>query len=106
MFDLKRYSKIRVEPLTGVVGAEIFDMDVGHIDDTTFAEIRHAFHEHAIIFFHDQDLDEESLGAFAQRFAPLVGTYIREGDGRPRIGRMHRAAEMEGTWPFGPAMPG
>jgi taurine dioxygenase len=97
MYDLSRYRKIRVEPLTGSVGAEIFDVDVARIDDATFAEIRHAFHEHAVVFFRDQDLDAESVGAFAERFAPLSVTYAREDGNANPVGRMHRAADTPTT---------
>jgi taurine dioxygenase len=93
MYDLSQYKKIRVEPLTGFVGAELFDVDVARIDDATFAEIRHAFHEHSVIFFRDQQLDSDSLGAFAERFAPLSVTYAREGSNSHPVGRMHRAAD-------------
>ena len=93
MFDLSQYRKIRVEPLTGSIGAEIFGVDVAHIDDAAFAEIRHAFHEHAVVFFRDQDLDADSLGYFAERFAPLVVSYARAGDNAHPVGRMHRAAD-------------
>ncbi|MDG2003716.1 MAG: TauD/TfdA family dioxygenase [Novosphingobium sp.] len=93
MYDLSQYEKIRVEPLTASTGAEIFDVDIAHIDDEIFAEIKHAFHEHTVIFFRDQNLDADSLGAFAERFAPLVTTYAREGEAPNPVGRMHRAAD-------------
>jgi taurine dioxygenase len=93
MFDLARYKRIRVEPLTGSTGAEIFDVDVANIDDETFAEIRHAFHEHTVIFFRDQELDADSLGAFAERFAPLVVSYYRDGEKPHPVGRMHRSPD-------------
>lgn len=93
MFDLGQYNKIGVEPVTGTTGAEILDVDLARIDDETFAEIRHAFHEHAVIFFRDQELDADSLGAFAERFAPLVVSYYRDGERPHPVGRMHRAAD-------------
>jgi taurine dioxygenase len=93
MYDLSRYKKIRVEPVTGAIGAEIFDVDVARLDDTAFAEIRQAFHEHSVIFFHDQELDAESLAAFAGRFAPLTMTYASAG----LVSRMHRAPETPST---------
>lgn len=93
IYDLSRYRRIRVEPLTGSVGAEVFDVDVAQIDDATFAEIRQAFHEHSVIFFRDQELDADSLGAFASQFAPLSLSYARGRENDPRVSRMHRAPE-------------
>lgn len=97
MFDLSQYRKIRVEPLTGSIGAEISGVDIAHLDDAAFAEIRQAFHEHAVVFFRDQDLDADSLGRFAERFAPLAVTYARTGDNAHPVGRMHRAADTPAT---------
>jgi taurine dioxygenase len=94
MFDLSRYKRIRVEPLTGTIGAEIFDVDVARLDDATFAEILQAFHEHSVVFFRDQALDEQSVGAFAGRFAPLTQSYARGHEGDPLVSRMHRGAEV------------
>ena len=93
MFDLARYSRIRVEPLSGTTGAELFDVDVARIDDATFAEIRQAFHDHTVIFFRDQELDADSLAEFAARFAPLTVSYARDGHNAHPVGRMHRAPE-------------
>ena len=68
VFNLSRYRKIRVEPATGTVGAEIFDVDVANLDDDTFAEIRDALLEHSVAFFRDQTLDEDSFDDFIRRF--------------------------------------
>ena len=56
-YDLGQYRSIRVEPLTGFIGAEISGVDLAGIDDAAFAEVRHAFHEHSVVFFRDQQLD-------------------------------------------------
>ncbi len=93
MFDLGEYRRLRVEPLTGTTGAELFDVDVARIDDETFAEVRRAFNQFGVIFFRDQQLDSDSLAAFAERFAPLVVSYAREGHNAHPVGRMHRAAD-------------
>jgi len=66
------YYRITVSPIAGALGAEISGVDIGKpIDDETFAEIRRAWNEHLVIFFHDQRLDDEALMAFGRRFAPL-----------------------------------
>lgn len=95
--DLKSYRRIRVEPLTGSIGAEIFEVDVAKIDEKTFAEIQGAFHRHGVIFFRDQGLDSDSVGAFAERFAPLSRSYGRGREGEPLVSRMHRSADVPTT---------
>jgi len=97
MFDLERYRKIRVVPLTGMVGAEIFDVDVTRIDDQTFAEIRQAFHDHVAIVFRDQQLDKTGLAEFAGRFSPLIPADGKWQEGKDLVGRMHRAAHVPAT---------
>jgi taurine dioxygenase len=94
IYDLTQYRQIRVRPLTGSIGAEIFDVDLTRLDDAAFAEIRHAFHEHAVIFFRDQELDSYSVGAFAARFAPLTRSYGRGREADALVSRTHRAADV------------
>ena len=93
-YDLGKYQRIRVEPLTGSIGAEIFGIDVARVDEPTFAEIQQAFHEHAVIFFRDQELDARCLGTFASRFAPLTAAYGKAREGDDLVGRLHRPAEV------------
>jgi taurine dioxygenase len=66
------YARIAVSPMAGALGAEISGIDISHpLDDATFAEIRHAWLEHLVIFFHGQSLDDDALIAFGRHFAPL-----------------------------------
>src|SRR6266487_5737558 len=54
------YQHIRVEPISGKVGAEIAGIDLAApLADDVFAEIRHAFGEHGVVFFRDQHLKPE-----------------------------------------------
>jgi taurine dioxygenase len=81
------YSKIEVTPLSGVCGAEIGGIDLSEeIDDETFGEIEHAFHENLVIFFRDQDLTEDQHKAFGARFGDLnVHPRYVPLDGHPEI---------------------
>ena len=65
------YGRISVSPIAGALGAEISGVDITHIDDATFAEIRRAWNENLVIFFRGQSLDDDALVAFGRRFAPL-----------------------------------
>lgn len=63
------YRKITVEPLVGMIGAEIHGVDLSRqLDDQAFLEIRRAFDENAVIFFRDQNITPEQHLAFGARF--------------------------------------
>ena len=67
-----KYEKIKVNPVTARVGAEIEGVDLAKpMDDRTFEEVHHALTEHCVIFFRGQDLDHESHKAFGRRFGEL-----------------------------------
>ena len=66
------YRHIEVAPIAGALGAEIGGVDLSlPLEDAVFAEIRHALHEHLVLFFHDQCLSQERQKAFGRRFGPL-----------------------------------
>jgi taurine dioxygenase len=65
------YSRIRVEPTSGCLGAEIHGVDVANLDDKTFDEIHRAWLEHEVIFFRDQQITPAEQAAFAERFGEL-----------------------------------
>ena len=52
---IAHYTRIDVRPMAGALGADIHGVDLSQpLDDTTFAEIEHAFHDRLVLFFHDQ----------------------------------------------------
>ena len=64
---------LRVERLTGRIGAEIGGVNTGELlDDETIAEIRQALLAHRVVFFRDQSLDYGRQVAFAKRLGPLT----------------------------------
>lgn len=69
-------NRIAIRPLSPTIGAEISGLDLRRpLDDATFARIREAWHQHGVLLFRGQQLDEDDELAFAQRFgkiAPLV----------------------------------
>jgi taurine dioxygenase len=67
------YSRIGVDPVTPVIGAEIAGVDLSRpLDPKTSAEIREAIRRHRVIFFRDQQLSNDALKAFARTFGPLT----------------------------------
>jgi taurine dioxygenase len=66
------YRLIDVRPITGSLGAELFGVDLGTLDDDQFAEIHRAFVEFHVIFFRDQTLDPDAYLAFARRWGDIM----------------------------------
>ena len=63
---------IRIEPVTGTLGAEVLGIDLAQgLSDAAFAAIHEAFLRHGVIFFRDQRLDIPQHKAFASRFGTL-----------------------------------
>ena len=53
------YQYIGVKPITGAMGAEVFDVDLSaDLDAVTFVEIKRAFHSHLVLIFRDQKLTD------------------------------------------------
>ncbi len=59
---------ITVTPVDATLGAVVTDADLANLKDSTWAEIHAAFLKYGVLVFPDQNLDEESQGAFARRF--------------------------------------
>ena len=66
-----RFERIGVHPQSTTIGAEISGVDLGHLDDASFAEIERAFFAYKVVFFRDQDIRTEEHLAFARRFGEL-----------------------------------
>ncbi len=63
---------ITIEPISGVLGAEIGGVDLaGDLSDGTIAAIRAALVERHVVFFRDQELSPEAHMAFGRRFGEL-----------------------------------
>tara|TARA_R110002073_G_scaffold794_4_gene5788 strand:+ start:2784 stop:3155 length:372 start_codon:yes stop_codon:yes gene_type:complete len=65
------YRQIQVSPRTAAIGADVDGVDLGNIDDSTFAEVKSALHEHLVLFFHDQQLTPEAHMALASRIGEM-----------------------------------
>lgn len=64
-------AQLDIRPLTGALGAEIFNIDLANLDDAIFAAIHQAFLDYSVLVFRDQSLTEEGFAAFGQRFGKL-----------------------------------
>jgi taurine dioxygenase len=64
-------SRLDARPLSGSLGAEIYGMDLAHLDDDAFAALYAAFVEHQVLCIRGQDLTPEQYLAFAHRWGDI-----------------------------------
>ena len=91
-----RNTTIDVQPISGALGAEIFGVDLRQpMEDRQFSEVRQAFHDHAVIFFRDQDITPEQHIAFAARFGPInVNRFFTPVQGHPQIAEVRKEPDQ------------
>ena len=92
------YRHIRVEPLTGVLGAEIYDVDLRKpLDPDTWDEIRQAFADHQVIMFPKQQVTHEQHLAFSRNFGQVIRVpQLHSVDGYPDVQIIRRLASDTG----------
>ena len=78
---------MRIEPISGALGAEILDIDVsGELANSEAAAVRDAFLEHKVIFFRDQNLTPVAQKRFASLFGePEIYPFIKGFDEAPEV---------------------
>ena len=55
---MDKYKQIKVEPISGAIGADIFNIDISQpLDENVFEELRSAFLEYLVICIRDQHLE-------------------------------------------------
>lgn len=64
-------SAMQVVPLPGCLGAEVQGVDLRRVDGETFERIRLAWLENLVLLFRDQQLTDEQLMRFSERFGAL-----------------------------------
>lgn len=83
-------STIAVFPSGKPLGAEIRGVDLKAVTDAEFAAIQRAWNDHSVLVFRGQQLGDDDLIAFSQRFgdldwAPVQETGRRFVEGHPEI---------------------
>jgi taurine dioxygenase len=81
---------IEVVPTGRGIGAQVKGVDLTAIDDAAFARIMRGWHDHSVLLFRDQHLDDRGLVAFSRRlgdldWAPVQETGRRFVQGMPEI---------------------
>jgi taurine dioxygenase len=83
---------IRVRPLAGAGGAEIFGVDLSReLDNATSEAVHDAFLRYVAIFFRDQRLTPMDVDRFVSRFGdPLVHPYLHAVEGSPYVHELRK----------------
>src|SRR5579883_1726454 len=97
-------SDLRIEPLSGAIGAEIRGVDLARpLDEESVAALRRALLDHLVIFFREQPLAPEQFLAFARRFGrvieyPFVGSLERYPEITPVVKLEDERVNFGGVW--------
>lgn len=75
------YSALDIRPVTPVIGAEIYGIDLRQpLTEETTAQLTRAIHRWKVLFFRGQDITDEQFLAFGRTFGPLTPAHpIAEG---------------------------
>lgn len=92
------YERISLRPLSPTIGAEIEGVDLGSLDDDSFAEIERAHLDYKVIFFRNQDITTEQHLAFARRFGDLEEhPFLAAKQGYDKIVRFAKSDAVKGV---------
>jgi alpha-ketoglutarate-dependent taurine dioxygenase len=85
-----REAAVEIIPTGAVLGAELRGVDLKSLDDSRFASILRAFHDHQVILIRNQALEDNDLIAFSRRFGDLDWAPVQENgrrfvEGMPEI---------------------
>lgn len=94
----RTYRHIKVEPLTGVLGAEIMGLDLRQpLSLAVWDEIRDAFTDHQVILFPYQNISHEQHLAFARNFGQVQKLpQLHSVEGHPAVQIIRRLATDTG----------
>lgn len=78
---------ITVTPLTGVLGAEIDGVDLtSGLSDRVIEELEHAFAQHSVVVFRNQDMQPEDQKRFTRMFGEFgVEPYVKTMPDHPEV---------------------
>ena len=80
------YNRIKVEPVTGTIGAEVSEVALRDFDDEIIRELHDAWMAHKVLFFRDQDLTHAQHVAYGAAFGELeIHPFVRSVPEHPEI---------------------
>ena len=67
----RNYSRIKIVPLAGALGAEITGVDLARLDNATFKEIHQAWLDYHVIYFRKQEMTPDEHLTFSKRWGEI-----------------------------------
>jgi len=91
------YEVLDVRPVTKVIGAEVFGVDLTQpLSNRAIDELHTAIAEHHVIFFRDQHIDHDAHKAFGRAFGELaIHSGVDGIEGHPEIVAIHADADSK-----------
>jgi taurine dioxygenase len=89
-------SRLKVEPLTGAIGAEVGNLDMGAAarDSALMGDVRALLLQHKVLFFRDQDITRAEHVAFARHFGELEDHPVAGSDpDHPGLVRIYKSPD-------------
>lgn len=90
------FDRIGVKPLAPTIGAEIEGVDLGNLDEKTFAEVKQAWLAYKVVFFRDQQIDAQQQIAFGRRFGDLEEHPFLAATEHDEVVRFEKSEEVGG----------
>jgi taurine dioxygenase len=95
---------MKVERVTGVLGARISGVDVRSLDDVRFGDLRALACEHGVVFLPDQHLSVADQVEFSRRFGPAAESpFIEPSPDHPDVIKVLKEARDGNAFNFGGA---
>lgn len=96
------YEHIRVEPLSGAMGAEVVDVRLPELSDAGFEELKQALYRHKMLFLRGQHLSHAEHEAFGARLGPFaVDAYTQGVEGHREVHPIIKEADTKAASLFG-----
>jgi taurine dioxygenase len=95
---------MKVERVTGVLGARVTGVDVTQLSDSEFVELRALACEHGVVFLPQQDLSVPQQVEFSHRFGPAAESpFIEPSPDHPEVIKVLKEARDGNAFNFGGA---
>ncbi len=97
---MQNFNHIKVKPISGAMGAEVFDVDLSsELSSETWNEIKEAFHNFLVLIFRDQNLTDQQQFNFTQRLLRLIPhPYVKGLPEIPEIFKIIREPGESYSW--------
>lgn len=87
---------MKISNASAAVGGLVEDVDLAHVTDDQFAELRDAFHRHGALFFRNQSLTPEQHIGFAERWGDIdINRFFTPVEGYPQIAKVLKEPDQE-----------